>query len=111
MAELKRFGFGLQALIVLATRSGQYSSNEIASYIHCEPTALRKILSRLTDGGFIEVRQGRGGGYTLAKRPGEITLAEVYRRCMTKGRSGMECWIPQAIIYLARRCVNPSPRL
>ena len=78
MAELKRFGFGLQALIVLASAVGQYSSAEIAEHIHCEPTALRKILSRLTDAGFIEVRQGRGGGYTLAKRPEDITLAEVY---------------------------------
>ncbi|NOU77657.1 Rrf2 family transcriptional regulator [Paenibacillus sp. LMG 31459] len=78
MAELKRFGYGLQALVVLASTAGQYSSVEIAEQIRCEPTALRKILSRLTEAGYIEVRQGRGGGYTLAKPPGEITLAEVY---------------------------------
>lgn len=78
MAELKRFGYGLQALVVLAANPGQYSSVEIAQQIHCEPTALRKILSRLTEAGYIEVRQGRGGGYTLARQPGEITLSEVY---------------------------------
>lgn len=42
MAELKRFGYGLQALVVLATVPGQYSSAEIAEQIHCEPTALRR---------------------------------------------------------------------
>ncbi|KHL95128.1 TrmB family transcriptional regulator [Paenibacillus sp. IHB B 3415] len=78
MAELKRFGYGLQALVVLASSKEQYSSREIAEQIRCEPTALRKILSRLTEAGYIEVRQGRGGGYMLAKQPGDITLAEVY---------------------------------
>ncbi|MEK3671103.1 MULTISPECIES: RrF2 family transcriptional regulator [unclassified Paenibacillus] len=78
MAELKRFGYGLQALVVLASAKEQYSSREIAEQIRCEPTALRKILSRLTEAGYIEVRQGRGGGYMLAKQPGDITLAEVY---------------------------------
>lgn len=78
MAELKRFGYGLQALVVLASSREQYSSREIAEQIRCEPTALRKILSRLTEAGYIEVRQGRGGGYMLAKQPGDITLAEVY---------------------------------
>ncbi|MBW4080486.1 Rrf2 family transcriptional regulator [Paenibacillus sp. S150] len=78
MAELKRFGYGIQALVVLASSPGQYSSAEIAEQIHCEPTALRKILSRLTDAGYIEVRQGRGGGYTLAKAPADITLSDVY---------------------------------
>lgn len=85
MAELKRFGYGLQALVVLASRSGQYSSTEIAEHINGEATALRKILSRLTDAGFIEVSQGRGGGYTLARRPEDITLAEVYRSLQDDG--------------------------
>ncbi|WP_410511070.1 Rrf2 family transcriptional regulator [Paenibacillus sp. BR2-3] len=78
MAELKRFGFGLQALIILASHAEQCSSEEIAEHIHCEPTALRKILSRLTENGLVEVKQGRGGGYTLAKRPADINLVEVY---------------------------------
>lgn len=85
MAELKRFGFGLQALVVLASRAGQYSSAEIAEHINGEATALRKILSRLTDAGIVEVSQGRGGGYTIARRPEDITLAEVYRSLQDEG--------------------------
>ncbi|QWU13976.1 transcriptional regulator, BadM/Rrf2 family [Paenibacillus sophorae] len=79
MAQVKRFGYGLQALIILASVEEQYSSAEMAEQIRCEPTALRKILSRMTDSGIIEVKQGRGGGYRLAKRPESITLVEVYR--------------------------------
>jgi Rrf2 family protein len=79
MAQLKRFGFGLQALIAMASDSNQWSSVEIADHIHCEPTALRKILSQLAEAGLLEVKQGRTGGYRLIKRPDEITLSEVYK--------------------------------
>lgn len=79
MAQVKRFGYGLQALILLAMDREQVSSAEMAGKISCEPTALRKILARLTEAGIIEVKHGRGGGYRLAKPPSSITLAEVYR--------------------------------
>ncbi|BCG59466.1 Rrf2 family transcriptional regulator [Paenibacillus sp. URB8-2] len=79
MAQVKRFGYGLQALIILASQEEQYSSAEMAGQIRCEPTALRKILARMTEAGIIEVKLGRGGGYRLAKRPETITLSEVYR--------------------------------
>ncbi|WP_027092276.1 Rrf2 family transcriptional regulator [Cohnella thermotolerans] len=78
MAQLKRFGFGLQALIVLATNAELRSSAEIAEQIRCEPTALRKILAQLGEAGIVEVRQGRAGGYQLARKPEDITLFDVY---------------------------------
>jgi len=78
MAQLKRFGFGVQALIVLARSAELRSSAEIAEQIRCEPTALRKILAQLSDAGLVEVKQGRAGGYQLTRRPESITLLEVY---------------------------------
>ncbi|WP_010491753.1 Rrf2 family transcriptional regulator [Paenibacillus elgii] len=78
MAQIKRFGFGLQALIVLALTSEQRSSAEIAEEIRCEPTALRKILAQLAEAGIVEVKQGRAGGYQLTRKPREITLSEIY---------------------------------
>jgi len=79
LAQLKRFGFGLQALIVLASDTEQCSSAEIADRIQGEPTQLRKILSQLAEAGIVEVKQGRTGGYQLARKPEEITLAQIYR--------------------------------
>lgn len=78
MAQLKRFGFGLQALIVLAHHTELCTSVQIAEAIQCESTALRKILSQLGEAGIIEVRQGRAGGYQLARQPENITLFEIY---------------------------------
>lgn len=78
MAQLKRFGFGVQALIVLARSPELRSSAEIAEQIRCEPTALRKILAQLGEAGLVEVKQGRAGGYQLTRRPENITLFEVY---------------------------------
>lgn len=79
MAQIKRFGFGLQALLALASQPDQWSSGEIAEHLRCEPTALRKMLAQLAEAGFIEVKQGRTGGYRLVKPPHEITLSEIYR--------------------------------
>lgn len=78
MAQLKRFGLGLQALIVLATEEDLRSSAELAARIQCEPTALRKVLAQLGDAGIVDVRQGRSGGYELTRSAEAITLFEVY---------------------------------
>ncbi|MFS0781444.1 Rrf2 family transcriptional regulator [Bacillus sp. 1P06AnD] len=78
MAQLKRFGFAVQALLILAEKSTLRSSIEIAEEISCEPTALRKIMSQLAEAGFVRVKQGRTGGYMLAVLPEEITLFQVY---------------------------------
>jgi Rrf2 family transcriptional repressor of oqxAB len=37
------------------------------------------VLRQLAAAGLIEAREGRGGGYRLARPPAAITLAEVYR--------------------------------
>ncbi|WP_040952780.1 Rrf2 family transcriptional regulator [Gorillibacterium massiliense] len=79
MAQLKRFGFALQALIVLASSEEHRSSTELADHIRGEPTQLRKILAQLSEAGIVEVRQGRGGGYQLTRKPELITLSEIYR--------------------------------
>ncbi|QAY66492.1 RrF2 family transcriptional regulator [Paenibacillus protaetiae] len=78
MAQLKRFKYGFQALLVLSSSPELRSSTEIAERINCEPTALRKILAQMADASIVEVRQGRTGGYQLAKQPDQITLFEVY---------------------------------
>ncbi len=41
---------------------------------------LEQILLGLKGAGFVESKKGRGGGYSLARNPAEITLGEVIRR-------------------------------
>jgi Rrf2 family transcriptional regulator, cysteine metabolism repressor len=40
---------------------------------------LELILASLKQGGFVESRRGAEGGYLLARKPGQITVGEVYR--------------------------------
>lgn len=84
MAQIKRFGYGLQALLVLASDSEQITSAEIAKRIHLEPTALRKIMSMLVEACIVEVKQGRSGGYQLLRKPEQIPLSQVYKAVYEK---------------------------
>ena len=40
---------------------------------------LQTIMRELKQGGFVESKRGKEGGYVLARKPGEITLGEVIR--------------------------------
>src|SRR4051812_10568522 len=42
------------------------------------PVRIRRIIGLLTKNGIVKVKMGAGGGACLAKRPEEITLAEIY---------------------------------
>lgn len=78
MAQVKRLGYGLQALKLLAEQNRHMNSSELATALHCEPTALRKVLSQLAEQGLLDVRQGRCGGYKLSVPPDDIPLSAIY---------------------------------
>jgi Rrf2 family protein len=67
------------ALAVLAQSREGYPSAYVASSIRTHAVFLRRILRELVSAGLVEVREGRAGGYRLARSPERITLAEVYR--------------------------------
>lgn len=53
------------------------SRQEIADSADIPTHFLAKIAQDLTRARFIEIRQGAGGGFVLAKNPADITLLEV----------------------------------
>lgn len=67
------------ALAVLAQSRDGYPSAYVASSVNTHAVFLRRILGDLVTAGLVTAREGRAGGYRLARRPEEITLAEVYR--------------------------------
>lgn len=78
MAQIRRFGYGLQAMLVLSSVGKVRSSNELSKEIQYEATQLRKILSLLVEGCLVSVQKGRGGGYYMTKRPSEISLLDIF---------------------------------
>ena len=75
----KAFGLALQALAVIADHSCRHPSSHIADHLCSEATQIRRILAKLAQENILEVREGRDGGYLLARDPATLTFAEVYR--------------------------------
>lgn len=74
----KWFGFAIQALVLLSTTEGVTPSKAIAKHIRSGVSFMRRIMAPLVKDNIVEAREGRDGGYLLAKSPEDITLKEVY---------------------------------
>lgn len=73
-----RFHVAVHVLVRLARSDELCPSAEIASHLQTHSTFLRRVLSPLVQAGIVEAREGRSGGYRLAKAPERIRLSEVY---------------------------------
>lgn len=78
VSSTKWFGLALQSLLVLSEFGGICPSAIMADKLEAQSTFLRKILANLVRAGLIKAKEGREGGYFLAKDASEITLKEVY---------------------------------
>lgn len=74
------YTIAIHSLVLLAYLSDHMaSSEEIAENISTHPARVRKIMSCLKKEGFIQTKEGVGGGYSLNCDPQEITLGEIFR--------------------------------
>ena len=75
--------YGISALTHLAVKSnsGHVGLGEIATDRKIPLRFLELIFSRLKSSGIVNSVRGAGGGYYLAKPPGQITLAEIIFSC------------------------------
>ncbi|PTR01252.1 BadM/Rrf2 family transcriptional regulator [Mucilaginibacter yixingensis] len=74
-----RFQIAVHILTLLHHAEGELiSSDYIAGSLNTNPALVRKEISNLRKFGFIESKEGKGGGYALGKPAGQITLADIY---------------------------------
>jgi len=74
----------VHVLAVLAYKEGEaVTSGLLASSVNTNPVVIRRLLLALQAAGFIKTRKGAGLGSRLARAPGRISLAEVYRAVET----------------------------
>jgi Rrf2 family protein len=75
-----RTDYGLIALKHIASLPEGHLANarEIAARFNLPPNLLAKILQSLSQSGIIEATKGSGGGYRMARRPDDVTLAQVF---------------------------------
>ncbi|MDD5108617.1 MAG: Rrf2 family transcriptional regulator [Candidatus Omnitrophica bacterium] len=73
--------YALKALLDLAIHyeHGLSTIHDIAKRINAPVKFLEQVLLELKNGGYVESRRGKVGGYLLAKAPGQITLGEIVR--------------------------------
>src|SRR5438874_12367423 len=69
----------VQVLVMLAETDEPCSSSAMAQELKAHAVYLRRVLAQLVRANLIQAREGRDGGYRLARSTDEITLAEVYR--------------------------------
>ncbi|WP_030889983.1 Rrf2 family transcriptional regulator [Streptomyces sp. NRRL F-5053] len=74
-----RSAVAVHALAMLAhRRGGSLTSAEIADSLESNPVLVRRVLGRLRDAGLVWSTEGRGGGWSLARAPRDITLYDAY---------------------------------
>lgn len=77
----KKSKYGLKAVLYLASQAdrGPISVAEVAEHERIPRKFLEAILVDLKRHGLLHSRKGKGGGYSLMKTPGEITVGQVIR--------------------------------
>lgn len=79
MSISSRSAVAIHALTLLARWAERsLSSAEIADSLASNPVLVRRILGDLRDAGLVWSAEGRGGGWSLARAPREITLYDAY---------------------------------
>ncbi|AJW65380.1 Putative HTH-type transcriptional regulator YwnA [Elizabethkingia miricola] len=74
-----RFATAIHILILLEKNPEVWMSSEyIAGSINVNPVVVRKEIKNLKALGYIQSKEGKGGGAKLATDAGKITLAAIY---------------------------------
>ncbi len=73
------FPVAVQAMVVLAESNESCSSSSLAQELKAHAVFLRRVLAQLVRANLIQAREGREGGYRLARPAESITLGEIYR--------------------------------
>lgn len=91
----KRTEYGLRAVIALARLgpSTYVQSKDLARTEELPNKFLEAILLTLRRGGLLESKVGAGGGYRLARKPGDISVGDLIRRL--EGRLSTKDTTPQ----------------
>ncbi len=86
--------YGLRACLALCKAEGKLSSSEIAETENIPQRYLEQILSTLRQGGLVESTRGAKGGYSLARPPETITVADLVS-CLEGELPPILCSVPE----------------
>lgn len=80
MKRNDRLSVALHVLLHMAERGDNpMTSAEMAACVDTNPVVIRRTFAGLREAGIVTSDKGHGGGWRLAKPPGEIALVDVQR--------------------------------
>lgn len=69
--------YALRAMVYMAAKQGNCTTDEIASYYDISSAHLGRVIRRLQNHGYVKAIRGRRGGVRLDRDPETVTLGEV----------------------------------
>jgi len=72
----RKTDYGLRALVVLARAEEPLRADELAEREEVPVAFLHKALTDLANAGIVDGQRGPSGGFSLARRPSEVTVLE-----------------------------------
>jgi len=102
LLDSRRLRFLLTALLRIAASSRPVSGKVLAALLQCPARYLEPDLQSLVAGGVLQSRRGAGGGYSLARPAGRVSLKDILS-CLDAGmQSEVEedqvCRLQQAVV-------------
>jgi len=74
------FTIAVHSLVLLAYRTDHMATSEMIAHNVCtHPARVRKVMGCLRKKGYVEAKEGTGGGFMLNCDPARVTLGEIYR--------------------------------
>lgn len=96
----KRTDYGLELMIALAKNYGRgpASLRQIAKKRKLPFKYLEQVVIPLRDAGLVKAKEGRGGGYLLAKLPKKTSIAEIVEALEGPVELGACLGCPKAVV-------------
>ncbi len=98
-----RFSIALHILVLLDKAKGDLLSSEyLAGSININPAMVRKELINLRNHGFVQSKEGKNGGSSLARSAKDITLGLVYESVKQSSFLGYQKNVPNPLCPVGR---------
>ena len=97
--------YAIRSLVAMARHQRSWNIHELSVQEGIPIKFLEQILLALRHAGYLSAKRGVGGGYTLRKRPAEITVGEVMG-----AMEGPLAPVPCAAVNPTESCSCPNPR-
>lgn len=98
--------YGLRAMLALAAGAGRgpVQAAELAEKQRLPRKFLEAILLDLKRHGLVDSKKGRGGGYVLSRKPGDITVGQIVR--VLEGPLALTPCVSQTAYRRCEECVD-----